>query len=304
MAHRVLRRDGKVFRAMWIDPRVPIAEIHAQFDVRDRDTLHRWARMLGLPPRKPGTPHIVRDVALMRDMWDAGVLGPDIAAHFGIAYTTLLVNAKTFGFARRPKGTGCRYQLSLDRYLAGIRIGGEDFAQMWRDGVGIASLEAHYGMERRGLTRLALSMGLPKRGPGDWRGHITVEAWQAARASERAQGSLASCSLTMPQCVAGVRSAGLFQAMWSDEVQTASIAAHFGVRADTVRCWAKRLGLPSRPSGRRLGGRPTVAKWLADRQSHAAQDALRAAMAADARATQDALRARDMVDIVVQRRAA
>lgn len=85
----------------------------------------------------------------------------------------------------------------------------------------------------------------------------------------------------------------LFIAMWRAGVRLCDMAAHFGVSIMSVRTAARNAGMPAR--GNAKGRSVTLADW----QARVAQDALRAAMAADALAVRRAMRDAGMVDRIM-----
>ncbi|MES8537217.1 hypothetical protein U6X77_12470, partial [Cutibacterium acnes] len=77
------RIPAAAIRRVWLDPNLSTAEAAARVGLA-RSNLWRRAKALGLPPRKVGNQFSITDDARFAAMWRAGVLGRDIAAHFGV----------------------------------------------------------------------------------------------------------------------------------------------------------------------------------------------------------------------------
>lgn len=98
------RIPAAAIRRVWLDPALSTAEAAAQVGLA-RSNLWRRAKALGLPPRKVGNQFAITDDARFASMWRAGVLGREIAAHFGVHYTVVRATARRLGLSPRPLGS-------------------------------------------------------------------------------------------------------------------------------------------------------------------------------------------------------
>lgn len=106
-------------RRVWLDPALSTAEAAAQVGLT-RSNLWRRAKGLGLPPRKVGNQFRIIDRARFAAMWRAGVLGREIAAHFGACYTVVRATARRLGLP--PRALGSRPAITM-REFAQVELG-------------------------------------------------------------------------------------------------------------------------------------------------------------------------------------
>lgn len=194
MAFRVVRFSPVLFRQMWLDASVPAAAIRARFDC-SQDFLGKQARRMGLPDRRASAYRARIGGAEFEDMWRAGVRIEDLCVAFSCTQQGIHDAVTRLGLPRRPKGGGGRFLLTIERYRAGIRIGGDEFRAMWLADVSIAAMAAYFGIARASLKRVADELGLPARRMGrrrqpdvaEWREAVAAEALRAAMARSAAE---------------------------------------------------------------------------------------------------------------------
>lgn len=102
-AHRGLKTSHAEFLRLWNDMSLTTEEIGRRLGIHQTNVCVR-ARSRGLPPRGQGVKRRVKDDALFREMWAAGVLIEDIARHFGVAKMTVRRTRWRLGLPQRQRG--------------------------------------------------------------------------------------------------------------------------------------------------------------------------------------------------------
>ncbi|NBE05948.1 hypothetical protein [Paragemmobacter ruber] len=204
MAFRVIRFSEPLFRKLWLDPKVSCEAIRARFDC-SQHFLSKRARRMGLPSRagwhvqpKIGGPEFVA-------MYEAGVAVADLCREFGWSHSGINDAVKRLGLAPRPHSSGVEYSLTVERYRAGIRIGGEEFRAMWVGNVRVESMAEYFGIDPQAVRRLAYRLGLPHRRKGQ-RVHLDVAEFKAARAQDELRAAMARSAA---ETAAALRARGL-----------------------------------------------------------------------------------------------
>ncbi len=95
---------------LWAEPSLTNDDIAAQIGISTR-TLGFRAVAYGLPKRKKGARHKIKDHALFSQMCGSGLCPDDIAAHFGVSRRTVEHHRERLGLV--PIGRGVRPKISL-----------------------------------------------------------------------------------------------------------------------------------------------------------------------------------------------
>lgn len=100
MTYRAIPMSAARFTRMW-QSGVPSCEIMREFGIA-KDTCTAWAKRLGLPPRKGGTPAAV-PTSEIAALYRFGVEIDAIAAHFGLNRTSVIRRLQRAGEPMRGK---------------------------------------------------------------------------------------------------------------------------------------------------------------------------------------------------------
>lgn len=107
------------FTDIWCNTDMPAREMAAIFD-RGPNYIYVLARRWNLPPRahlKHKWPRKISPAGhqIIGQMWDAGVLGSEMAAHFGVSTTSMRKIFRDLG--KPPRPLGFQPMMTLDEFL-------------------------------------------------------------------------------------------------------------------------------------------------------------------------------------------
>ena len=124
----------KKFADMWCNTTIPASELARIFN-RRQNHIYVMAKAWGLPDRKQLRHSFPRKVsrddhAAIGKMWDAGVLGREIAAHFGVSDVSMRRIFREIG--KPPRKQGFRPIMTLAEYFQADAI-----AKMRSDAVSV-----------------------------------------------------------------------------------------------------------------------------------------------------------------------
>jgi hypothetical protein len=103
-------------RRVWLDLSLTTAAAAAQVGL-SRSNLWRRAKELGLPARAKGRREVIPDDQLTA-LWNAGVLGREIAAQYDCHLLTVCQSARRLGLKKRPLGS--RPAITMAEHRAGL----------------------------------------------------------------------------------------------------------------------------------------------------------------------------------------
>lgn len=140
-------------------------------------------------------------------LWDGGVPTREIAQRVGRSASNVADWAKRFGLTPRLPGATTNKQP--------LNVSHEEFAAMWHRGDTLEEIGQKIGMSRHGVSRVAKELNLRRQITHDERLPLIREE---------------------------------FVRLWNDEFVTcAEMGARFRVHLDTIRVWARKLKLSSKP---------------------------------------------------------
>lgn len=114
-AHRGIKTSHAEFLRLWNDMTLTTEEIGRRLGIHQTNVCVR-AKSRGLPPRGQGVKHRIRDTDLFREMWEAGVMVDDMAAHFKVFTSTIGRTRRRLGLQGRKRG-GNPVSLTLEQFL-------------------------------------------------------------------------------------------------------------------------------------------------------------------------------------------
>lgn len=177
-AHRGKRVSEAEFRRMWLSD-MPTGEIADRLGVQPQ-TVRQRARTRGLPPRGNAKPYAAKvDHDRLREMWKTDMTREQMAQEFGCNVSAIKRARDALALPERPRGGVRGGAAMLIDGRARLAI------DMWRCGVALEAMAAHFGFSRSGMRLILKRLGVEPRKIGSPQESLSVLDYLQERLAER-----------------------------------------------------------------------------------------------------------------------